>query len=217
MRTFSVQEREDLALLARQFPSYFISFQDDPTDVLTDIDALVQSALAQHFPRFTCVICRSTFTNRIEALSHAQAHPRPNTRQQQRSCLSTAIRDSSYTIYSCHKCTGTYTNKWALIGHMHSHAERKIYRCRICPHGGQYFCQLLEHILRKHASRSNLHCLECPLGHSPYFTNTHAYLTHLSVTHKNNLAKHLCNIFSETPELPVNLEVSTTILCIISY
>ena len=100
---------------------------------------------------------------------------------------------------------------------MHSHAERKIYRCKICPYGGQYFCQLLEHILRTHASRSNLHCLECPLGHSPYFPNTLAYLNHLSVTHHNNLARHLGNIFSEPPELPVNLEVSTTILYIISY
>ena len=114
-----------------------------------------------------------------------------------------------------HSCVGS---------RCHSHtfqrsrfAAYKIYRCRICPHRGQMFCQLVEHVLRKHATKSNLHCQECPFGHSPYFTDTHAYLTHLSVTHKNNLAKHLCNIFSETPELPAILEVSTKISCIISH
>ena len=199
---------ENLALMARQYPSYFIAFQDDPTQVLTDINDLVESALAQHFPRHTCLICRNTFKTRAEALSHAQSHPRPTTRQQQSNCPSQAIRDSSYTIYSCHKCQGTYTNRSALISHMHSHTERKIYKCKICPYGAQYFCQLQEHILRTHALKTNLYCLECPLGHAPYFPNTLAYLNHLDHTHHNNLARHLGTIFMDPPELPVNLEVS---------
>ena len=197
---------ENLALKARQFPTYFIDFKDNPTQVLNEIDDLVNSALAQHFPRHLCLICRNVFKTRAEALRHAQSHPRPTTRQQ--NSPSQIIRDSSYTIYSCHKCQGTYTNRSALVSHMHSHTERKIYKCKICSYGAQYFCQIQEHILRTHAHKTNLYCLECPMGHAPYFHNTLAYLNHLDHTHHNDLGRHLGTALMDPPELPVNLEVS---------
>ena len=202
-----MQKREDLDLLARQFPHYFVYFQDEPNVVLNDIDTLVQHSFAQLVTRFTCILCHSTFPNQLEAISHSHTHTRPQTRQKQRNCLSTAIRDSSYYQYSCHKCTGTFSNKAALIAHMHVHVEKKMYRCRLCPHMGQMHCQLVEHVLRKHASKSNIHCKECPLGHSPFFADTQSYITHLSLTHKNSLATHLRSIFSEDADMPALLEV----------
>ena len=157
-----------MALLARQFPQYFVYFQDEPNVVLNDMDTLVQHSFAQLVTRFTCVLCHSTFPNQIEAISHSHTHTRPQTRQKQRNCLSSAIRDSSYYQYSCHRCTGTFSNKAALHAHMHVHVEKKMYRCRLCPHMGQMHCQVLEHVLRNHASKSNIHCKECPLGNSPF-------------------------------------------------
>ena len=196
---------ENLAIRARQFPSYFIDFKDNPNEVLNEIDDLVNSALAQNFPRHLCLNCRNIYKTRAEALRHAQTHPRPTTRQQ--STPSQIIRDCSYTIYSCHKCPGTFTNRATLVSHMHTHTTRKIWKCKICSYGAQYYCQVKEHILRTHAHNTNLYCRECPLHQAPYFHNTLAYLKHLDQSHHNDLARHLAATLMDPPE-PVNLEVS---------
>ena len=204
-----MQKREDLDLLARQHPHYFVYFSEyEPNVVLKDIDTLVQQSFAQLVTRFTCILCHTTFPNQLEAISHSHTHTRMQTRQKQRNCLSSVIRDSSYYQYSCHKCTGTFSNKAALHAHMHVHVEKKMYRCRLCPHMGQMHCQLIEHVLRNHASKTNIHCKECPLGHSPFFADTQAYITHLSHTHKNSLATHLRSLFSEDADIPALLEVT---------
>ena len=202
-------KREDLNLLVRQHPHYFVLFTEhEPDVVLNDINTLVQQSFAQLQTRFTCILCHKTYTNQLEAISHSHTHTRMQTRQKQRNCLSSVIRDTSFYLYSCHKCPGTFSNKAALHAHMHVHVEKKMYRCRLCPYMGQQHCQVQEHVLRNHASHSNIHCKECPLGNSPFFADTQAYITHLSHTHKNSLATHLLSLFSENADIPALLEVT---------
>ena len=204
-----MQKREDLNLLVRQHPHYFVYFTEhEPDVVINDINTLVQQSFAQLQTRFTCILCHKTYTNQLEAISHSHTHTQMQTRQKQRNCLSSVIRDTSFYLYSCHKCPGTFSNKAALHAHMHVHVEKKMYRCRLCPYMGQQHCQVQEHVLRNHASHSNIHCKECPLGNSPFFAHTQTYLTHLSHTHKNSLATHLLSLFSEDADIPALPEVT---------
>ena len=119
-------KREDLSLLVRQHPHYFVLFTEhEPEIVLNDINTLVQQSLAQLQTRYTCILCHKTYNNQLEAISHSHTHTRMQTRQKQRNCLSSVIRDTSFYLYLCHKCPGTFSNKAALHAHMHVHVEKK--------------------------------------------------------------------------------------------
>ena len=199
-----------MSLLARHHPGYFILFTEhEPQIVLNEIDSLVKQSLAQLQPRYTCILCHNTFTDQLEAISHSYTHPRMQTRQKQRVCITNIIRDTNFYLYSCPRCPATFPSKTNLHAHMHLHVDKKIYKCRFCPYTGIQHCQLVEHVLRTHASRSNIHCQECPIGLSPFFTHTQDYLVHLSHTHHNSLATHLTLLFSDDENIPTIPEVNT--------
>ena len=125
--TFLVTKREDLSLLARQHPSYFILFtEQEPQIVLNEIDSLVKQSLAQLQPCYTCILCHNTFTDQLEAISHSYTHPRMQTRQKQRVCISNVIRDTSFCLYSCPRCLATFLDKTNLHAHMHLHVDKNL-------------------------------------------------------------------------------------------
>ena len=201
---FTVGNMENLAIKARQFPSFFIEIKDNPEEVLHELDDLINSTLAQTYPRFICLHCKTIHKTRAAALDHAQDHPRNTTRPQ--NTPANLIRDFSFTLYSCSKCPGSFTTRATLVTHMHTHTTRKLWTCNICSYTSHYHCQVKEHILRTHAHNTNIYCRECPLHEAPYFKNALEYLQHLDLSHHNELAKRLAATLMDPPE-PVNPEV----------
>ena len=112
-------------------------------------------------------------------------------------------------MYSCPKCPDTFSNKTNLHAHMHLHVDKKLYKCRLCAYTAIQHCQVIEHVLRTHASCSNIHCQECPIGLAPFFTNIQDYLVHLSKVHDNALANHLTTLFPDDDNVPALPEVNT--------
>ena len=139
----------------------------------------------------------------MAANNHAMTHERVQTRQANRVCLSQAIKDTSFFIFTCAHCPSNFTSRNTLLMHMQIHVDKKIYQCRFCPYRAHQFCQMMEHIFRNHCSRKNITCNTCPISSTPYFENVHSHLTHFSSQHNNCLAKTLLGLIPDgAPENP---------------
>ena len=143
------------------------------------------------------------------AITHSHTHTRAQTCQKGQVCLSNAIKDTSFYLYTCSKCPATFSNNTNLLLHMHLHIDKKLYKCRLCTYTGIQHCQITEHILRTHASRSNITCQECPIALAPYFTHVQDSLVHLSQVHHNALATTLTSLFPDDDNVPAILEVNS--------
>ena len=202
-------KRPDIGLLVRQNPWAFIEFTtNSPESVTQECKRLASQALSSLQTRYSCILCKSHFPSRLTAITHSHTHTRAQTRQKGRVCLSNVIKDTSFYLFTCPKCPATFSNQTNLLLHMQLHVDKKIYKCRLCAYTSIQHCQITEHILRTHASRSNITCQACPIALAPYFTHVHDSLVHLSQVHHNALATTLTNLFPDDDNVPAILEVN---------
>ena len=200
--------RQNVGLLVRQQPGQFILFTDNsPESVQQECQLLVKEAISLLNPRFTCTLCELHFTSKLAATTHAHTHERAQTRQNNRVCLSQAIRDTSFYLFTCSKCPATFSNQTNLLMHMQMHVDRKNYKCRLCAHTSHQYCQITEHLFHTHCTRTNISCQSCPLAIAPYFAHVHDHLVHLSTAHHNCLATTLVNLVPDGDNAPSVLEV----------
>ena len=200
--------RQNVSLLVRQQPSQFILFTDySPESAHQECQSLVCQAISSLNPRYTCILCKTHFPSKLTATTHAHTYERAQTRQNSRVCLSQAIRDTSFYLFTCPKCPATFSNQTNLLMHMQLHVDKKIYKCRLCAYTSIKHCQVTEHLFCTHAARTNISCQACPLAVAPYFTHVHDNLVHLSTAHHNALATTLVNLFPDGDNGPAVLEV----------
>ena len=200
--------RQNVGLLVRQQPWQFILFTDySPESVQQECQGLVSQAISSLNPIYTCILCKMHFPFKLTATTHAHTHERAQTRQNSRVCLSQAIRDTSFYLFTCSKCPATFSNQTNLLMHMQMHVDKKVYKCRLCAHTSHQYCQITEHLFCTHCTKTNISCQSCPLALAPYFAHVHDHPVHLSTAHHNALATTLVNLFHDGDNATAVLEV----------